>query len=63
MQSFWEYLWTGIWFAGLGIFSVLSVLVIIFGGFDLVALLRSLHARHLQAQATDAGEAPLPDAG
>jgi len=46
MQGFWIGLWTVVWFAGLGIFTLLSVFVIIFGGKDLAALLVSLRRRH-----------------
>ncbi len=49
--DFWMSLWTLVWFASLGIFSVLSVLVIWFGGSDLVALLSALRARHMAAEA------------
>jgi hypothetical protein len=52
-MQFWAALWEVIWFAGLGVFSLLSVLVIIFGGYDLAALLTSLRARHLAAQEAD----------
>ena len=45
-MTFWSSLWTITWFAGLGIFAVLSVLVVIFGARDLLALLRSLKDRH-----------------
>ena len=50
-QDFWMSLWTVVWFISLGVFSLLSVLVIIFGGYDLAALLKSLHTRHLAAEA------------
>jgi len=61
MQGFWIALWTGLWYGGLAVFSVLSVLVIIFGGFDLAALLASLRQRHLdQQQAEAAATPPLP---
>jgi hypothetical protein len=61
--SLWSALWTFVWFAGLGIFSVLSVLVIVFGGYDLAALLTSLRVRHAEAQAAEAeasGPPPSP---
>jgi len=57
MHEFWVWLWTVLLFAGVGIFSVLSVLVIIFWGRDLVALLTSLRARHREQQA----QAPRPE--
>ena len=59
MQELWMSLWTFLWFVGLGIFSLLSVLVIVFAGFDLVALLTSLRARHQAQQA----QATPPDGG
>jgi hypothetical protein len=57
MAGFWPTLWTVIWYVGLGVFSVLSALIIVFGGHDLVALLASLRERHRQAQAAAAAEA------
>lgn len=53
-NDFWMFVWSALWFVGLGIFSVLSVLVIVFGGYDLVALLASLRRRHGEAQASEA---------
>jgi hypothetical protein len=50
----WTGIWTLLWFAGLGIFSILSVLVIFFGGHDLAALLMSLRRRHGEAAAEEA---------
>jgi hypothetical protein len=50
MEGFWIGLWSILWFAGLGIFSVLSVLVIVFGGRDLAFLFRDLKARHDSSQ-------------
>ena len=58
MTEFWMSLWTYVWFVSLGIFSVLSVLVIIFGGYDLAALLKSLKVRHGEAQAIEDEHAP-----
>lgn len=49
MIDFWMSLWSLTWFASLAVFTVLSVLVIVFGGYDLTALLKSLHTRHLQS--------------
>jgi len=46
-------LWTYVWFISLGVFSILSILVIIFGGYDLAALLQSLRRRHLEATTTE----------
>jgi hypothetical protein len=51
MQA-WIWLWTFVWYAGIGVFSVLSLLVIWFGGRDLMDLLQSLKARHLRQQAS-----------
>ena len=48
MQEFWMSLWTFTWYVSLVIFSLLSVLIIIFGGYDLAALLKSLHTRHVE---------------
>ncbi len=45
-MTFWSSLWTFTWFAGLGIFAVLSVLVVVFGAKDLVHLFRSLKDKH-----------------
>lgn len=50
-MDFWMNLWTFVWFGSLGVFSVLSGLVIWFGGRDLVALLSALRTRHLEAEA------------
>jgi hypothetical protein len=52
--DFWMFIWTGLWFAGLGVFSLLSILIIFFGGHDLVALLASLRRRHGEAEAAEA---------
>jgi uncharacterized membrane protein SpoIIM required for sporulation len=54
----WMDAWSVVWFVGLSVFSILSVLVIIFGGYDLAALLKSLAARHGEAQAAEAAETP-----
>ena len=60
----WSWVWTLTWFGGLTIFSVLSVLVIIFGGHDLTAMLKSLRDRHLAQQAAEeaAAQGESPDA-
>jgi len=52
MTEFWMSVWTFVWYVSLAIFSVLSVLVIIFGGHDLAALLASLRRRHEEHMAT-----------
>lgn len=54
----WSWVWTLLWFGGLSVFSILSVLVIIFGGYDLAALLKSLAIRHGEALKAEAGEPP-----
>jgi hypothetical protein len=59
MHEFWSALWTFVWFGGLAVFSVLSVMVIIFGGADLTSLLASLRRRHGEAQA-EAARAEQP---
>ena len=46
MQDLWVSIWAVIWFGSLGVFGVLSVLVIIFGGRDLAAMLIALRSRH-----------------
>jgi hypothetical protein len=58
MIEFWMSLWTYVWYASLAVFSVLSVLVIILGGYDLAALLKSLKVRHGEAQAIEDEYAP-----
>ena len=45
-MHFWMPLWTAIWFGGLAIFGVLSVLVTIYGARDIVTLLRTLKDQH-----------------
>lgn len=55
----WTWLWTVLWFSGLAVFSVLSVLVIIMGGLDLAGLLRSLRIRHGEAQGNDPSIPPV----
>lgn len=51
MTGFWEGLWVAVWYGGLAVFSVLSVMVTIYGAKDMVSLLRSLARR---------GEQPSP---
>ena len=53
MQELWASLWKVVFYVGLSAFSALSVLVVIFGGYDLASLLTSLRARHLEQQAKD----------
>jgi hypothetical protein len=47
---FWQWLWTALWFGGLGIFTVLALVVTVRAGLDLAALLRTLQAERLQAE-------------
>jgi uncharacterized membrane protein len=54
--DFWMQIWTFIFFTGVCLFALLSVLVIFFGGFDIAALLRSLQTRHDDAEAAEAAE-------
>ena len=54
--EFWMSLWTVVWYASVTIFSLLSILVIIFGGSDLAALLKSLHTRHVAGLAAEEGK-------
>lgn len=56
MTEFWMSLWSIIWFVSLAIFSVLTVMVIIFGGHDLHALLSALRVRHGEAVAKEQAE-------
>lgn len=48
-MQFWISLWTLVWFGSLAVFSVLSLLVIVFGFRDLVDLFRTLRERHRKA--------------
>lgn len=58
----WREGWTVIWFGSLAIFSVLTVMVIFYGGHDLAALLRSLRIRHHEELPGDAeAEAADPE--
>jgi hypothetical protein len=58
MTNFWVGLWTVLWFFGLAVFSVLSVLVTVCGARDLTALLGALRQRHMaqKAEAAQPGE-------
>lgn len=51
MQETWMMVWTLVWYISLSVFALLSILVIILGGYDLAALLNSLRIRHGEAQA------------
>ncbi len=44
--EFWKSLWSVTWFAGVAIFTVLSVMITIYGAKDLTYLLRSLNRQH-----------------
>jgi hypothetical protein len=41
-MEFWRTLWTVLWFGGLALFAVLSVIITVQGARDLKALLRGL---------------------
>ncbi len=41
-MEFWKALWSLVWFAGMGIFAVLSVIITVQGAKDLKALLQGL---------------------
>jgi hypothetical protein len=41
-MEFWKTLWTLLWFGGLALFAILSVVITVRGARDLRALLRSL---------------------
>jgi len=47
---FWQWLWTLLWFGGLGIFTVLAALITVRGALDLRVLLRALQAERRQAR-------------
>jgi hypothetical protein len=53
MMEAWATFWTVLWFAGLGIFSGLALMVTVFGARDLVALLESLKRQHELAQESE----------
>ena len=42
MMDVWQSLWQVVWYGGLAVFSVLTVMVIAYGAKDLVSLFRSL---------------------
>jgi hypothetical protein len=41
-MAFWQGFWSVVWFAGLGLFAVLAVVITVQGGRDLRVLLREL---------------------
>jgi hypothetical protein len=45
-MEFWKTLWTLVWFAGMGIFAVLSVIITVQGAKDLKALLQGLRVEN-----------------
>jgi hypothetical protein len=53
MADFWMDIWTILWYLGLGVFSGLAVVTIIFGGRDLAMMLASLRQRHMAQQAEE----------
>jgi hypothetical protein len=42
-MEFWKILWSLLWFGGVGIFALLSIIIIVQGAKDLKALLHGLH--------------------
>jgi hypothetical protein len=42
-MEFWKTLWSLVWFGGVGIFALLSVIITVQGAKDLKALLQGLH--------------------
>jgi len=44
----WILFWQALWYVGLVVFSVLSVVVAIFGASDLVHLLKHIRTRHME---------------
>jgi hypothetical protein len=48
---FWQWFWTLLWFGGLGIFTVLALVITVRGGFDLRTLLRTLQSERREAEA------------
>jgi hypothetical protein len=53
---FWQWLWTILWFGGLGIFSVLAVVITVRAGRDLLALLMGLRNEADAAARLDPGD-------
>ena len=49
-MTFWRALWSFIWFGGVGIFSVLSILILVYGYKDLVELFVKLKKQHEEQQ-------------
>jgi hypothetical protein len=41
-MAVWQWLWSTVWFGGLGLFAVLSVIITVQGARDLQSLLRGL---------------------
>jgi hypothetical protein len=41
-MAFWQWLWTLLWFGGVALFALLSVIIIVRGAGDLRALLQGL---------------------
>ncbi len=50
-MEFWKILWTLVWFAGMGIFAILSVIITVQGAKDLKALLQGLRVEDSEARA------------
>jgi len=49
-MHFWMPVWTFTWFVGLAIFTGLSIVITIYGAFDIASLLRSLKRQHLEQE-------------
>ncbi len=47
-MTFWRILWSVIWFGGLGVFTVLSLMIMVYGYRDLVDLFKTLKKQHEQ---------------
>jgi|GEM_PF-6341756 len=49
-MMFWRILWSVIWFGGIGVFTALSLLILIYGYRDLVDLFKTLKKQHEQSK-------------
>jgi hypothetical protein len=58
---FWQWLWTALWFGGLAVFTVLSVVIAIQGGRDLLALLHALRSEADAAPVAPFDSGPQPE--
>jgi len=57
-MQIWIYIWTGLWFTSLVVFSFLSALIIVFGAIDLIVLLRSLKSGQQEQETIKASYQP-----